>query len=126
MKKNTPESPAKFSAVCECDLNHGDLIERVRNKMPKDEDFYDLADLYKMFSDSTRVRILWALSCEEMCVCDITLLLGMTKSAISHQLRALRLANLVKYSKHGKEVYYSLADDHVKDIFEKGFEHIRE
>ena len=94
--------------------------------MPKEEDFYDLADLYKMFADSTRVRILWALSREEMCVCDIAVLLDMTKSAISHQLRALRLANLVRYEKRGKEVYYSLADDHVKDIFEKGFEHIHE
>ena len=94
--------------------------------MPKEEDFYDLADLYKMFSDSTRVRILWALSCEEMCVCDIAVLLGMTKSAISHQLRSLRFTNLVKYDKRGKEVYYSLADSHVRDIFEKGFEHINE
>jgi len=118
MKKKTP--------ACECDLSRVNVVESVRKKMPKDEDFYDLADLYKMFADSTRVRILWALSCEKMCVCDIALLLGMTKSAISHQLRALRLANLVKYSKRGKEVCYSLSDDHVKDIFEKGFEHIRE
>jgi ArsR family transcriptional regulator len=94
--------------------------------MPKSEDFYDLADLYKMFADSTRVRILWALSCEEMCVCDLAVLLGMTKSAVSHQLKSLRLSNLVKYDKQGKVVYYSLSDDHVKDIFEKGFEHIKE
>ncbi|MCL2230579.1 MAG: metalloregulator ArsR/SmtB family transcription factor [Treponema sp.] len=94
--------------------------------MPKEEEFYDLADLYKMFADSTRVRILWALSNAELCVCDIAILLNMTKSAISHQLRALRLSNLVKYAKRGKEVYYSLADNHVKDIFEKGFEHIHE
>ena len=102
------------------------IFDKVRKFMPKDEDFYNLADLYKMFSDSTRVRILWALSREEMCVCDIAVLLGMTKSAISHQLRALRLANLVKYDKQGKVAYYSLADDHIKDIFEKGFEHIHE
>jgi len=114
----------KKAPVCDCDVIHGVVVERVRKKMPKDEKFYDLADLYKMFSDSTRVRILWALSCEEMCVCDIAVLLGMTKSAISHQLRALRLANLVKYKKQGKEVYYSLADNHVKEIFEKGFEHV--
>ena len=118
MKKSIP--------VCDCEVIHGDLVKKVKNLMPKDEDFYDLADLYKMFSDSTRIRILWALANEELCVCDIAVLLGMTKSAISHQLRALRLANLVKYHKRGKEVYYSLADDHVKDIFEKGFEHIRE
>lgn len=118
MKKNVP--------VCDCEVIHGNLVKRVSKLMPKDEDFYDLADLYKMFSDSTRVRILWALSNEEMCVCDIAVLLGMSKSAISHQLKALRLSNLVKYYKQGKEVYYSLADSHVKDIFEKGFEHIHE
>ena len=118
MKKNAP--------LCDCEVIHGELVKRVRKLMPKEEDFYELADLYKMFSDSTRVRILWALSCEEMCVCDIAVLLEMTKSAISHQLRALRLANLVKYQKRGKEVYYSLADSHVKDIFERGFEHVHE
>jgi ArsR family transcriptional regulator len=111
---------------CDCDVIHEDVVKRVRKAMPKEEDFYDLADLYKMFADSTRVRILWALFREEMCVCDIAVLLGMTKSAISHQLKSLRLSNLVKYNKRGKEVYYSLADSHVKDIFEKGFEHIRE
>jgi len=118
MKKKTP--------VCESDVTHEELLTKVRKIMPKDEEFYELADLYKMFADSTRVRILWALSHSELCVCDIALLLNMTKSAISHQLRALRLANLVKYVKRGKEVYYSLADSHVKDIFEKGFEHIHE
>src|SRR5215469_9862468 len=113
----------KSMPICDCEVIHAEVVERVSKTMPKDEDFYDLADLYKMFSDSTRVRILWALSCEEMCVCDIAVLLNMTKSAISHQLRALRLSNLVKYDKRGKEVYYTLADNHVKDIFEKGFEH---
>jgi len=112
--------------VCKSDVTHEEQVKRVRKMMPKDEEFYDLADLYKMFADSTRVRILWALTCGELCVCDIALLLNMTKSAISHQLRALRLANLVKYDKRGKEVYYSLADKHVKDIFRKGFEHIHE
>ena len=112
--------------VCDCEVIHESVVKKVRKTMPKEEDFYDLADLYKMFSDSTRVRILWALSCEEMCVCDIAVLLDMTKSAISHQLKSLRLSNLVKYKKQGKEVYYSLADSHVKDIFEKGFEHIHE
>jgi len=112
--------------VCDCEVIHEEVVRKVRKTMPKEEDFYDLADLYKMFADSTRVRILWTLSRKEMCVCDIAVLLDMTKSAISHQLRALRLANLVRYEKRGKEVYYSLADDHVKDIFEKGFEHIHE
>ena len=94
--------------------------------MPADRDFYDLANLYKMFADNTRVRILWALSCEEMCVCDLAVLLGLSKSAVSHQLKLLRLTNLVKYNKQGKVVYYSLADNHVRDVFEKGFEHIHE
>ena len=118
MKQKTP--------ICDCEVIHEEVVGRVRKTMPKEEDFYDLADLYKMFADSTRVRILWALSREEMCVCDIAVLLDMTKSAISHQLKSLRLSNLVKYDKRGKEVYYSLADSHVKDIFEKGFEHIHE
>ena len=118
MKKSIP--------VCDCDVIHEETVKRVKKTMPKDEDIYDLADLYKMFADSTRLRILWALSREELCVCDIAVLLGMTKSAISHQLKSLRLSNLVKHDKRGKEVYYSLADSHVKDIFEKGLEHIYE
>ena len=111
---------------CDCDVIHEDIVRRVRAVMPDSKDFYDLANLYKMFSDFTRVKILWALSSSPMCVCDLAFLLGMTKSAISHQLKSLRLSNLVKYAKQGKIVYYSLADDHVKDIFEKGFEHIKE
>jgi ArsR family transcriptional regulator len=116
----------KKAPVCDCEVIHEDIVKKVRKNMPKDEEFYDLADLYKMFADSTRVRILWALSRQQMCVCDIAVLLDMTKSAISHQLKSLRLANLVKYEKQGKVVYYSLADSHVEDIFKKGFEHIRE
>ena len=111
---------------CSTHAIHEDVVRRVRSEMPDDKDVRGVADLYKMFADNTRVRILWALSCEEMCVCDLAALLGMTKSAISHQLKSLRLTNLVKYDKRGKVVYYSLADDHIKDIFEKGFEHIRE
>jgi ArsR family transcriptional regulator len=112
--------------VCDCEVIHEDVVKKARKSMPKEEDFYDLADLYKMFADSTRVRILWTLSRHRMCVCDIAVLLNMTKSAISHQLKSLRLANLVRYEKKGKVVYYFLADSHVKDIFEKGFEHIHE
>ena len=111
---------------CDCDVIHEDVVRRVRASMPASGDFYDLANLYKMFSDNTRVKILWALSCSPMCVCDLAVLLGMTKSAISHQLKSLRLSNLVKYSRRGKNVFYSLADKHVKDIFRKGFEHIKE
>jgi DNA-binding transcriptional ArsR family regulator len=94
--------------------------------MPGDGDFGKLAGLYKAFADGTRLRILWALSREEMCVCDLAFLLDMTKSAISHQLKFLRLSDLVKLRRQGQVVYYSLADDHVVDIFEKGFEHINE
>ncbi|MCL2174569.1 MAG: metalloregulator ArsR/SmtB family transcription factor [Treponema sp.] len=116
----------KRQIQCDCDVIHEKVVKRVRSKMPDEYDFYELANLYKMFSDFTRVKILWALSCNEMCVCDLAVLLDMTKSAISHQLKLLRLSNLVKFEKEGKVVYYSLADDHVKDIFEKGFEHVCE
>ena len=112
--------------MCDCEVIHEDVVNRVRQSMPEGKDFYDLANLYKLFSDNTRVRILWALSHEDMCVCDLAVLLGMTKSAISHQLKSLRLGGLVKYDKQGKVVFYSLADSHIKEIFEKGFEHVRE
>jgi len=96
---------------------HEEVVARVRAAMPEGETFYALANRYKMYADNTRLKILWALSREEMCVCDLAALLGMTKSAISHQLKSLRLAGLVKFDKQGKVVYYSLADDHVKDMF---------
>ena len=116
----------KQQFACDCEVIHEDVVERVRASMPDGENFYDLANLYKMFADITRVKILWALSRESLCVCDLAVLLNMTKSAISHQLRSLRLANLVKYNKKGKVVYYSVMDSHVKDVFENGFEHILE
>jgi len=116
----------KNQFLCDCDVIHEDVVNRVSLSMPETDDFYMLANLYKMFSDFTRIKILWALSCEKMCVCDLAVLTGMTKSAISHQLKLLRLSNLVIYEKQGKIVYYSLADDHVRDIFEKGFEHVNE
>ena len=108
---------------CDCEVIHEDIVNKVRIGMPDLKDFYQLANLYKMFADSTRVKILWALSCNEMCVCDLAFLLGMTKSAISHQLKLLRITNLVKYEKHGKIVFYSLTDKHVKDILKNGFRH---
>jgi ArsR family transcriptional regulator len=94
--------------------------------MPEEETLLNLADLFKMFGDSTRVKILCALFNAEMCVCDIAALLGMTQSAISHQLRALRQTKLVKYRRDGKVVYYSLDDDHVKNIFDLGLLHVCE
>jgi len=101
---------------CDCDVIHEDVVERVRELMPDGSELYGLANFYKLLADNTRVRILWALSCEDMCVCDLAVLLDMTKSAISHQLKSLRLAGLVKYEKKGREVYYSLFDLRVKDL----------
>ncbi len=112
--------------VCDCEAIHADIVNKVKKRFPRDEDIYDLSDFFKVLGDSTRMKIIWALDESEMCVCDIAVLLNMTKSAISHQLRALRNAELVKFRKEGKEVYYSLKDDHVRDIYEKGMEHIRE
>lgn len=122
----TPADAAATALQCDCDVIHEDVVDEVRGMMPDGDDFYALANLYKMFSDPTRVKIMWALHCNEMCVCDLAVLLNMTKSAISHQLKSLRLTNLVKYQKQGKVVYYSLADDHVKGVFEMGFAHIHE
>ena len=112
--------------ICDCDVIHEDVVEAVRNKMPDDNELYDLSDFFKVLGDSTRAKIICALDESEMCVCDLAVLLGMTKSAVSHQLRSLREANLVKNRREGKNVFYSLADDHIKQIFEKGLEHIRE
>lgn len=112
--------------LCDCDVIHADVVNAVKRNIPDEDELYDLSDFFKVLGDSTRVRIMWALDENEMCVCDLAVLLNMTKSAISHQLRSLRDANLVKYRRDGKVVYYSLSDDHVKSIFEKGLEHIRE
>jgi ArsR family transcriptional regulator len=109
---------------CDVEAIHNEIVKSVKTMMPPIDDFFKLADLYKAFSDPTRVKILWALHCHEMCVCDLAVLLDMTKSAISHQLKTLRMSNLVKFHKQGKILYYSLSDDHVKQIFEIGFQHI--
>jgi ArsR family transcriptional regulator, lead/cadmium/zinc/bismuth-responsive transcriptional repressor len=111
---------------CDCEVLHADIVEKVQKVMPQEDELYDLSDFFKVLGDSTRIKIMWALDESEMCVCDLAVLLNMTKSAISHQLKSLRAANLVKYRKEGKVVFYSLSDDHVKEIFEKGLEHIRE
>jgi DNA-binding transcriptional ArsR family regulator len=110
----------------DCSVIHEEVIAEVREKMPNDEVLLDLADLFKVFSDSTRVKILCALLRAEMCVCDIAALLGMSKSAISHQLRTLRQTRLVKYRREGKAVYYSLEDEHVGTIFDQGLVHVCE
>ena len=111
---------------CSGTVIHEEVVARVRAAMPEDENFYKLSNFYKMFADKTRLQILWALSREDMCVCDLAVLLGMTKSAISHQLKSLRLSNLVTYKRQGKVLYYSLVECHVREIFEKGFAHITE
>lgn len=116
----------KNIGVCDCDVIHADIVEKVSRCMPEEERLYDLADFFKIFGDSTRIKILWALDSEEMCVCDLAVLLNMTKSAISHQLKTLRQEKLVKYRKDGKITFYSLQDEHVKDILEIGLEHIGE
>lgn len=111
---------------CDCSVIHEDIVNQVIDKMPEEEALYDLAELFKVFGDSTRIKILWALDESEMCVCDIAYLLNMTQSAISHQLRVLKQAKLVKNRKEGKIVFYSLDDEHINQIFELGLIHIAE
>lgn len=111
---------------CECEELHTDIIELKRRSMPDEETLYDLADFFKIFGDSTRMSILFAIDGEPICVCDIAELLGMTKSAVSHQLKILRQSGLIKYRKVGKNVFYSLADGHVRDIIETALEHNKE
>ena len=110
----------------DCTVIHQEVVDRVRGVMPDDDLLLDLADCFKLFSASTRLKILYALMEAEMCVCDISVLLGMTKSSVSHQLRVLKQANLVKYRKAGRVIYYSLADDHVRTICRMGMEHVLE
>lgn len=111
---------------CGCEVIHESMVEDTRGKMKPEEEYVQLAALYKMFGDGTRVKLLHALEQNELCVCDLAALLGVTKSAVSHQLKALRLANLVKSRRDGQVVYYSLADDHVKQILDMGFAHLYE
>ncbi len=111
---------------CNCTVVHESIIEKVKEQMPPEENLYDLAELFKVFGDTTRIKILCALFEAEMCVCDIAELLGMTQSAISHQLRALKQARLVKFRREGKVVFYSLDDDHVQSIFSLGLVHVNE
>ena len=111
-----------------CDYIHAheDIIAKVNETMPDEEILYDLAELFKIFGDSTRIKILYVLFESEMCVCDIAQLLNMNQSAISHQLRVLKQSKLVKYRRDGKTVFYSLADGHVRTILGQGMEHVAE
>ncbi len=117
----------RYNAEC-CDFMHvhNEIVEKLEKVMPSEDTLYDLTELFRIFADSTRVRILYVLLVSEMCVCDIAKILGMTQSAISHQLRALKNAKLVKSRRDGKTVFYSLADDHVSTIMSQGLEHIDE
>ncbi len=111
---------------CECATVHKEQVERVKSVMPSDETLSDVADLFKVFGDSTRTKILSALFVGELCVCDISEILSMTKSAVSHQLRILRQAKLVKNRRSGKEIYYSLNDEHISKIYKMALEHLSE
>lgn len=115
-----------LQAVCESTIIHQDVIEKVKNELKSEEILYDLGDFFKILGDTTRIKILSALSKSQMCVCDIAALFGMSRSAISHQLRVLKQGRLVKHKKQGKVVYYSLDDEHVKSIIEQGLTHIME
>lgn len=118
---------------CGCGCNENDFnsvnentIDQVFKSMPSDDELIDLSELFKIFGDSTRIKILYLLLVSEMCVCDIAKLLGMSQSAISHQLRLLKQSGLVKYRRDGKTIFYSLSDDHVSTIINQGMEHIQE
>ena len=111
---------------CEITEIHSELLEKVKKNMPDEERIFDLSELFKMFGDSTRMRILFVLFESEVCTCDLAALLNMTSSAVSHQLSSLRRAKLVKTRRDGKAVFYSLADEHVRMIIKMGMEHIEE
>lgn len=111
---------------CSCNIIHKDIVDEVKNKLPEEETLYDLAELFKVFGDSTRIKIICALFESEMCVCDLSALLNVSQSAISHQLRVLKSARLVKFRRAGKVIYYSLDDEHIKHIFDEGLKHITE
>lgn len=111
---------------CDCDIIHKDSVEKAKKDLKDDETLMCMADFYKALSDSTRIKIINLLDNNELCVCDISVLLNMTKSAVSHQLKNLKEMNLIKSRKVGKEVFYSLADRHVKEVFEISVEHVLE
>lgn len=111
---------------CNCLHLPLETINHIQNVMPPEDALYDLADFFKIFADSTRIKMLYTLSYSEMCVCDLAEMLKMNQSAISHQLRTLKQMNLVRNRREGKTIFYSLADDHIKSILNQGMEHIEE
>ena len=110
--------------ICDCNIIHKEVVNEAIKQMPEQDVFNKLAEFFKILGDTTRAKILFALDKNEMCVCDIANVLGMSKSSISHQLGTLRRSGIVKCRKQGKEVYYMLDDEHVKQVFEIGIEHI--
>ena len=115
---------SKNEFICDCNIIHQDVVDKTLKEMETDELLMKLAEFFKILGDTTRVKIINALDKNEMCVCDIANVLNMTKSSISHQLSTLRKNGIVKCRKVGKEVYYSLDDEHVQQVFEVGIEHI--
>ena len=115
---------SKNEFVCDCNIIHQEIVDKTSNNMPDEYTFSSLAEFFKILGDTTRTKILFALDQNEMCVCDIANVLGMSKSSISHQLGTLRRSGIVKCRREGKEVYYMLDDDHVQKLFELGLEHI--
>ena len=115
---------SKNEFICDCNIIHENIVKDTLSKMPEDDLFNKLAEFFKILGDTTRAKILFALDQNEMCVCDIANVLGMSKSSISHQLGTIRRMNIVKCRKQGKEVYYTIDDDHVQKLFELGIEHI--
>ena len=111
---------------CEYQYVHESVVKQLLSDMPPDETLYDLAELFKVFGDSTRIKILYALFEAELCVCDIAQLLGLTQTAVSHQLRVLKDSKLVRFRRDGKTIYYALDDDHVRSIINQGMEHVEE
>lgn len=122
MQKDLDKEPV----CCETVEVHEDLLRIMEQTMPEETELYDLAELFKVFGDSTRIRILFVLSSAEVCVCDLARVLNMTQSAISHQLRILKQNKLVKSRREGKSIFYSLADGHVSTIIAQGRDHIEE
>ncbi len=116
----------KVIAVCDEKNVHKDIVKEVLDQLPDDEILYDLADFFKTFGDTTRIKILYVLMQTEMCVCDIAEVLGVSQSAVSHQLKALKLSKLVKYRREGKSILYSLDDEHVRTVISQGIDHIME
>lgn len=123
MRPNENTEPAES---CDFIHVHDEIVEEVNERMPDEDTLYDLADFFKVFADSTRIKILYVLMCSEMCVCDLAQILKMTQSAVSHQLRTLKQMDLVRNRRDGKTVFYSLADGHIKTILSQGLEHLEE